>query len=91
MTLLPTRRGRPAPEDLVHASGQSGVHDIIARLRDAAAQMVPFSGTKTLLREAALAIERLDLNARRDATEVAHLTAELTRARSVPRGVGGGS
>jgi len=44
--------------------------------------MVPFSGTKTLLREAASTIERLDGRARRHAAEVAHLTAELAQARS---------
>jgi len=38
--------------------------DLVARLRDAADQMVAFSRTKTLLRDAAATIERLDAAAR---------------------------
>jgi hypothetical protein len=88
MTLLPpTRLEARTPRDPVHEAGQSSAHQLIARLRDAAAEMVPFSGTKTLLREAASTIERLDGSARRHAAEVAHLTAELARARSAPHAV----
>jgi hypothetical protein len=37
-----------------------GVPDLVARLRDAADQMVAFSRTKTLLRDAATTIEQLE-------------------------------
>ena len=43
---------------------QPGAQEIVARLRDAADQMVAFSRTKTLLRDAAATIERLDAAAR---------------------------
>jgi hypothetical protein len=82
MTPLPMHVEARAPEDPVHAPGQSGAHDIVTRLRDAAAQMVPFSGTRTLLREAAATIEQLDGLARRHVTEAAHLAAEARRAQS---------
>jgi len=77
----PPRLAVSTRENPVHGSVHPGVHDVIARLRDAAGQMVPFSRTKTLLREAASTIERLDGDARHHATEVARLSVELTRVR----------
>jgi hypothetical protein len=47
--------------------------------------MVPFSETKTLMREAAAAIERLELDARNHAAEIVRLTSELNKLRPVPR------
>jgi hypothetical protein len=61
------------------------VGDLIVRLRETACRMVPFSETKTLLREAAAALERLDSDARNHTTEIARLTSELNTLRAVPR------
>jgi hypothetical protein len=47
--------------------------------------MVPFSETRMLLREAAVAIERLNGDSRNRATEIARLTCELSRLRADPR------
>lgn len=56
--------------------------DLVVRLRETAGRMVPFSETKTLLREAAAAIERLDSAAHSRATEIARLTSELNKLRT---------
>ena len=56
--------------------------DLIIRLRETASRMVPFSETKTLLREAAIALERLDGNARNHEAEIARLTAQLNKLRA---------
>jgi hypothetical protein len=82
MTLLPPARlDARMPTDRVRQAGQASAQQLVTRLRGAAAEMVPFSGTKTLLREAASTIERLDGSARRHAVELDHLTAELAQAR----------
>ena len=60
--------------------------DLVWRLRDTASRMVPFSQTKTLMREAAVAIERLTGDARTHAAEVARITSELNKLRPIPRG-----
>ena len=91
MTLLRKRPVETPPGNQAHEPGQPGVHDVITRLRDAAGRMVPFSVSRTLLREAASTLERLDGDARHHATEVAHLTEELARVRAAPRGAGEGS
>jgi hypothetical protein len=65
--------------------GEATVGDLVVRLRATACRMVPFSETKTLLREAAVAIERLDGDARDRATEIARLTSELNKLRPAPR------
>jgi hypothetical protein len=49
-----------APGNSVHGAMPPDVQDLVARLRAAADQMVAFSRTKTLLRDAAATIERLD-------------------------------
>jgi hypothetical protein len=85
MTILRTPFGVPAPEHLDHEAGHPDVHETVVRLRDAADQMVAFSRTKTLLREAASTLERLDGDSRHLATEIARLTAELARMRTAPR------
>ena len=54
-------------------------HDLIDRLRQTASRMVPFSATKNLLREAAVAIQRLDAEVHRDHAEIARLTAQLSK------------
>ena len=64
--------------------GDATVDDLIERLRETAGRMVPFSETKTLLREAAATIERLDRLGRDRATEIVRLTSELNKARPVP-------
>ncbi len=51
------------------------VHDMVVRLRDEASRMAPDSPGRVLLREAASTIERLDEEARRQARQVARLTA----------------
>jgi hypothetical protein len=68
-------RSEPVPRRLEEAI----VGDLIARLRETAGRMVPFSEAKRLLREAASAIERLDGEARDHTTEVARLTAQLNQ------------
>lgn len=60
MTVARSPVGVPAPENLPRKATPPGVRDLVARLRDAADQMVAFSRTKTLLRDAAVTIERLD-------------------------------
>jgi len=86
MTLPPMRRGARVAGNAAHRPGP-GARDIVTRLRGAAARMVPFSPTRALLREAASTIERLDGDARRHATEVAHVAAELAQDRSASHGV----
>jgi hypothetical protein len=61
------------------------VGDLIVRLRETACRMVPFSETKTLMREAAAAIEQLEIDARNHAAEIVRLTSELNKLRPVPR------
>jgi hypothetical protein len=67
----------PAPDAPGPEGGGGGAHarDLAARLRDEADQMVAFSRVKTLLRDAASTIDRLDHDAQLLATEVARLTA----------------
>jgi hypothetical protein len=84
MTMLRTPFGVPGPEHLDHEAGHPGVHETVVRLRDAADQLVAFSRTKTLLREAASTLERLDGETRNLANEVARLTAELAHTRTAP-------
>jgi hypothetical protein len=64
MTTLLARApgGRPAPAPVEAPDAALGA--LVARLRDAADQMVAFSQVKTLLREAASVIERLESGAR---------------------------
>jgi hypothetical protein len=52
--------GVPAPGNAARETTAPGVRDLVARLRDAADQMIAFSRTKTLLRDAAATIEQLD-------------------------------
>jgi hypothetical protein len=85
MTTLRIPSGVPAQQHMEHEAGHSGVHDTVLRLREAADQLVAFSQTKTLLREAASTLERLDGNARRLETEVTRLTAGLEPARTAAR------
>jgi hypothetical protein len=54
---------------------------LIARLRETAGRMVPYSETRRLAREAAVTIERLDGAARTRAAELARLTGELDKLR----------
>jgi len=56
--------GVPVPGNSAREVTTPGVRDLVARLRDAADQMVAFSRTKTLLRDAAATIEQLDAAAR---------------------------
>jgi hypothetical protein len=49
-----------APENPPREATQPAVRVLVARLRDAADQMVAFSRTKTLLRNAATTIEQLE-------------------------------
>lgn len=67
--------------------GRLATNDLVARLRESAGHMVPFSQDKILLRAAAAAIERLDTDVRNRAADVGRLTAEL----KVLRGASGSS
>jgi hypothetical protein len=67
-------------------TGEATVGDLVVRLRETAGRLVPFSQTKTLLREAAATIERLDGEARDHVTQIARLTSELNKLRTAPRG-----
>jgi hypothetical protein len=60
MTGARSLAGAHAPGDSVREATPPDVQDLVARLRTAADQMVAFSRTKTLLRDAAATIERLD-------------------------------
>jgi hypothetical protein len=60
MTTLATRHPSVPPEEGPDPAAAS----VAVRLRDAASQMVAFSPTKGLLREAAALIERLDSEVR---------------------------
>jgi len=64
MTGVRSLVGVSVPGNSARETPLPGVRDLVARLRDAADQMVAFSRTKTLLRDAAAAIERLDAAAR---------------------------
>jgi hypothetical protein len=84
MTMLRTVMGVQGPGHVEHEAGYPGVHDTVLRLREAADQLVAFSQTKTLLREAASSLERIDGQARSLAAEVSRLTAELAHTRTAP-------
>jgi hypothetical protein len=62
--------------------GEPTATDLIARLRESAGRMVPFSQPKIMLRAAASAIERLDAEVRSRTGDVARLTAELHALRA---------
>jgi hypothetical protein len=87
MTTLRTLVDAPAPDAGGHDAGQPAIDHVIARLREAAARMIAFSETKTLLREAATTIERLHSDGRHHEAEVARLTMELDRVRAATRHV----
>jgi hypothetical protein len=58
---------------------------MLARLRDAAGRLAPFSEERLLLRGAASVIERLGRETERLEAELARVTAELTGGRTRPR------
>ena len=60
MTEVRSPNGVAAPVNAADEALQPRARDLVARLRDAADQMVAFSRTKTLLRDAATAIEQLE-------------------------------
>jgi hypothetical protein len=86
MTALRAGVAVAVPGHLGPDTGHPGVTEIVHRLRAAADEMVAFSRTKTLMREAAMTIERLDADTRHHAADAARLTAELSRSRATPRG-----
>ena len=81
MTALDTRAAAPVRGALNPSSGMSAADNLTARLREAAGRLVPFSEHKILLRAAASAIERLDIEVRNGTTAIARLTAELNALR----------
>ncbi len=60
MTVLAARNHGPLGSAAAADGTDPVAAQIVVRLRDAAEQMVPFSPTKGLLREAAFLIERLE-------------------------------
>ena len=85
MTNLGTRAAGPvrAMPDL--RPGSPAAAELIARLRESAARMVPFSQQKILLRASAAAIQLLDAEAQDREAEIARLTAELEALRAPAR------
>jgi len=81
VTALNTRAAAPFRGAVDLSSGMSTADNLTARLREAAGRMVPFSEHKILLRAAASAIERLDIEVRNGTTAIARLTAELNALR----------
>jgi len=81
VTALDTRAAAPFRGAVNPPSGVSAADNLTARLREVAGRMVPFSEQKILLRAAASAIERLDIEVRNGTTAIARLTAELNALR----------
>ncbi len=81
MTTLGTRAAGPVREmPEVRPVGPAAA-DLIARLRESAARMVPFSQQKILLRAAAVSIQQLDAELQHRDAEIARLTGELEELR----------
>jgi hypothetical protein len=79
MTLL-HRAPKASPDGDSVPAGDAGVRRLVARLRDHAARLVPFSEDKVLFLEAASTLERLDRQAETDAAAVRRLEAGLACA-----------
>jgi hypothetical protein len=70
-----------AGQPTVHIEGAGRVTgELVARLRAAAERLMPYSEARTLLRQAAGAVERLDRDVHSQAADIARLTRELERA-----------
>ena len=82
MTLQELCAARPVCGTTDRRPGDPAANDLIARLRETAGRMVPFSQHKILLRAAALAIEQLETDVRTRAAEVVRLTTELKALRA---------
>ncbi len=81
MTTLGTRAAGPVSEMPEVRPGGPAAADLIARLRECAARMVPFSQQKILLRAAAVSIQQLDAEVQHRDAEIARLTKELEELR----------
>ncbi len=77
MTTPGTRAAGPVREMPEVRPGGPAAADLIARLRESAARMVPFSQQKILLRAAAVSIQQLDAEVRHRDDEIARLREEL--------------
>ena len=64
MTMLTARPRGPLADTPGPDAPDPGASELVTRLRNEASQMVAFSRTRTLLREAASMIERLESAAR---------------------------
>lgn len=81
MTTLGTRAAGPVREMPEVRPGGPAAADLIARLLESAARMVPFSQQKILLRAAAASIQELDAEVQHRDAEIARLTEELDALR----------
>jgi hypothetical protein len=81
VTILEMRAAGPVDSAGDRRPGEPATNDLIARLRESAGRKVPFSPDKILLRAAASAIERLDIEVHARVADVRRLTAELNALR----------
>lgn len=75
--------GKAAAEGTELGTRDGRVRQMVARLRESAARLVPFSEARRLFLDAASMLERLDAEGEGHAAAVRRLEAELANQRSV--------